>query len=134
MMPRRPISFRLSHEDLIWLGRHGRSLAKQLRQDMRLLQRLLHVADRQAHLAIGDALDLIILPEGGAEEDAKEQATDGPMPIQEAVEYVQTHGDDDVDPDNLDEVFEALYGELPNEQDRKDGVWSLCCAHPDVLR
>lgn len=50
------------------------------------------------------------------------------MTKNEAKRYVRDHDDYDHDDDEIDEVFAALYGREPDERDREDGVWSLCCA------
>jgi hypothetical protein len=47
----------------------------------------------------------------------------------EAREYVRSHTDDDnLDQDDLEQVFRAIYGRSPDAQDRDDGLWSLCVA------
>lgn len=51
------------------------------------------------------------------------------MTKQEAREYVENHRDDDnLDREEVEAAFSALYGRRPDIQDRRDGVWSLCCA------
>lgn len=46
-----------------------------------------------------------------------------------AREYVASHeDDDDMDEDELAEVFVQVYGRKPDAKDRRDGVWSLICA------
>lgn len=46
----------------------------------------------------------------------------------EAIEYVATHGDDDVlDPEELDACFAAIFGREPDDEDRAEGLWSHCC-------
>jgi hypothetical protein len=47
----------------------------------------------------------------------------------EAREWVRSHDDSDSsDDDQLPEVFVALYGREPDEQDIEEGLWSHCCA------
>lgn len=50
------------------------------------------------------------------------------MTKREAETYVREHTDYTADSAELDEVFRALYGGPPNEQDREEGLWSHCCA------
>ena len=53
------------------------------------------------------------------------------MTKQTATEYVADHSDDTADPDDLPEVFAALYGREPDAEDEQTGIWSLCCAGVD---
>ncbi len=60
-----------------------------------------------------------------AEKIAQEEAID----LDAAREYVASHeDDDDMDEDELAEVFVQVYGRKPDAKDRRDGVWSLICA------
>jgi len=46
----------------------------------------------------------------------------------EATAWVRNHEDDsEIDHDDLEQAFAAIYGRAPNAQDREDGLWSLCC-------
>lgn len=48
---------------------------------------------------------------------------------QEAMRYVAEHDDnDDVDAENLEHVFAALFGRRATDKDRAEGLWSHCCA------
>ena len=47
----------------------------------------------------------------------------------QAAQYVRDHWDiDDLDDDELEPVFAALYDRPSDEQDRREGLWSHCCA------
>ncbi len=46
----------------------------------------------------------------------------------DAIRYVRTHDDDNADPDEVEEVFRTLYDRAPDSQDRREGLWSHCCA------
>jgi hypothetical protein len=51
------------------------------------------------------------------------------MNKQQAQQFVRDTSDDDqIDDDDLVEVFTALYDRAPDENDRNDGLWNLCCA------
>lgn len=51
------------------------------------------------------------------------------MTKEQAVEYVRDHSDNDtLDDDEVREVYAALYGCDPDEQDEDEGLWSHCCA------
>jgi hypothetical protein len=48
----------------------------------------------------------------------------------EAVEFIRSCGEDE-GPETAEEVselFRALYGRAPDDDDDEAGVWSLCCA------
>ena len=51
------------------------------------------------------------------------------MTKQQAIQYVRSHDDESADADDLDEVFAALYDRRPDDQDRREGLWSHCCAY-----
>jgi hypothetical protein len=56
---------------------------------------------------------------------AQEEAID----LDAAREYVACHEDeDDMDEDELADVFVQVYGRKPDAKDRRDGLWSLICA------
>lgn len=51
------------------------------------------------------------------------------MTKQAAIQYVRDCDEDSsIDDDDLVAVFEALYGYAPDAHDRREGLWSLCCA------
>lgn len=50
------------------------------------------------------------------------------MTKSEAKRYVREHDDDTADLDDLPAVFAAIFGREPDMQDRRDGLWSHCCA------
>lgn len=51
------------------------------------------------------------------------------MKRSDAKKWVREHDDDDVlDERELAEVFAALYGREPDQDDENVGLWSLCCA------
>jgi hypothetical protein len=41
-----------------------------------------------------------------------------------------TADDDTLDQDDLEAAYTALYG-APDDRDREEGLWSLCCAAVD---
>lgn len=50
----------------------------------------------------------------------------------QAIEWVRDHADEDnLNPDELDTVFFALFGREPDKRDREEGLWSHCCAATD---
>jgi len=50
------------------------------------------------------------------------------MTKSEATAWVHDHEDDsEIDHDDLEQTFAAIYGRAPDAQDREDGLWSLCC-------
>ena len=50
------------------------------------------------------------------------------MTREEAIEWVREHDDqDELDNDELDAAFTAIYGRAPDDQDREEGLWSHCC-------
>jgi len=54
------------------------------------------------------------------------------MTQQEAIDFVHNHNDDDnLDSDDVTEAFTALYQRLPDDLDRREGLWSHCCAAVD---
>ena len=53
------------------------------------------------------------------------------MTEREATQYVLDHADDDNLPDDeVEEVFRAIFGREPDDQDYEEGLWShiLACA------
>ena len=47
----------------------------------------------------------------------------------EAITWVREQDEDsELDQKELEAAFHALYGRKPDEKDRQDGLWSLCCA------
>ena len=50
------------------------------------------------------------------------------MTKSEAKRYVRTHTDDSADADDLPAVFAAIFERQPDQQDRREGLWSHCCA------
>ena len=55
------------------------------------------------------------------------------MTKRQAIKYVRSHtDDDDLDDAELAEDFEALYGRKPDSEDRREGLWSHCCASIQV--
>ena len=51
------------------------------------------------------------------------------MTKRQAIKYVRSHtDDDDLEDAELTQVFEALYGRKPDAEDRREGLWSHCCA------
>ena len=47
----------------------------------------------------------------------------------EAIEWVYAQDEsEEVDQDQLETAFTALYGVSPDDEDRLAGLWSLCCA------
>ena len=47
----------------------------------------------------------------------------------EAEEIVRTNNDDmELDRDELDAIFVAIFERKPTAQDRREGVWSHCCS------
>jgi hypothetical protein len=38
------------------------------------------------------------------------------------------HDDDELDNDELEAAFRAIYGRAPDDQDREEGLWSHLCA------
>ena len=47
----------------------------------------------------------------------------------QATEWVYDQDEScDIDQDQLEAAFGALYGRTPNDDDRHAGLWSLCCA------
>jgi hypothetical protein len=50
------------------------------------------------------------------------------MTYDEAKQYVLDHDDDTAEPKMMEEVFAALYDRPADAEDRRDGLWSLCCA------
>ncbi len=66
-----------------------------------------------------DGARLLVTPDG----DSREIMTEA-----EAREFVAVHGDDDeMSSDQLTEVFRALCGRDPSEQEQ-EALWSHCCA------
>ena len=60
---------------------------------------------------------------------AGEHKSEEAIDLDAAREYVASHADDDeLDEDELAEVFAQVYGRKPDAKDRRDGVWSLICA------
>ena len=50
------------------------------------------------------------------------------MTAEQATEWVYDQDEmQEVDHDELDAAFAALYGRLANDEDRQAGLWSLCC-------
>ena len=62
-MPRKPISIRMSEDDIQWLTRDGRKLSAQFRRDLNQLRRFLNAAKSHPHIPIGEALTLTENPE-----------------------------------------------------------------------
>jgi hypothetical protein len=54
------------------------------------------------------------------------------MTEEQATEYVREHGDyDELDADDLEHAFAAIFGRRADDQDRAEGLWShLCSAVP----
>ena len=51
------------------------------------------------------------------------------MTQSEAKQWVREHDDQDqLDDDELEAAFAALYGCPSDETDREEGLWSHCCA------
>jgi hypothetical protein len=51
------------------------------------------------------------------------------MTSKEATQWVRDHYDDEeLDDEELEEVFAAIYGRYPDDDDMRDGLWSLVCA------
>jgi hypothetical protein len=52
------------------------------------------------------------------------------MTENEATEWVydQDEQGSEIDQEALEAAFAALYGRAADDQDRRDGLWSLCCA------
>jgi hypothetical protein len=51
------------------------------------------------------------------------------MSKQEAVEWVRGHGDDDqLDEDEIEDAFCAIFGRSADDDDRKEGLWNHLCA------
>lgn len=52
------------------------------------------------------------------------------MTEQEAIEFVRECGEQDgpSSDDEAREIFAALYGRQPDDEDEAAGVWNLCCA------
>ena len=51
------------------------------------------------------------------------------MTITEATEWVYAQDEQaELIQDELEWVFEALYGHPADDEDRRNGLWSLCCA------
>jgi hypothetical protein len=60
---------------------------------------------------------------------AEKIAQEALIDLEAAREYVDSHeDDDDMDEDELEEVFVQVYGRKPDAKDRRDGIWSLICA------
>ena len=62
-MQRKPISIRMSTDDVAWLGRDGRTLSAQWRRDINQLRRLQRMAASHPHIPIGEAVSLTENPE-----------------------------------------------------------------------
>lgn len=53
----------------------------------------------------------------------------------EAMRWIAEHGDDDnLEEEELEAAFRAIYGRQPDAEDREKGLWSVLCADPDVTR
>lgn len=51
------------------------------------------------------------------------------MTKQQAEQWVRAHQDDDeLDEDELEAAFAALYERPADDEDREQGLWSHCCA------
>jgi len=51
------------------------------------------------------------------------------MTLQQAEDFIrECDEDDELDDGTLVELFTAIYERKPDQQDRDDGLWSLCCA------
>ena len=60
---------------------------------------------------------------------SREHKSEEAIDLDAAREYVASHeDDDDMDEDELADVFVQVYGRKPDAKDRRDGVWSLICA------
>lgn len=52
------------------------------------------------------------------------------MSAEQADEWVRSHSDDDeLDSDELEHAFAAVFGRRADDSDRSDGLWSHLCAH-----
>ena len=50
------------------------------------------------------------------------------MTYAEAKEFVQEHPDNaELDQEDIEAAFTALYDRAPDYKDREDGLWSACC-------
>jgi hypothetical protein len=57
------------------------------------------------------------------------------MTKNEAIEFVRSHSDDEqLDIDDVESAFVALFDREPDDQDRNEGLWSHCCAAADSGR
>jgi hypothetical protein len=51
------------------------------------------------------------------------------MTVAQATEWVYEQDEDrEINQGELETVFSALYGRLADDEDRQNGLWSLCCA------
>lgn len=52
------------------------------------------------------------------------------MTESEAIEWVynQDENNGPLDVDELESCFEALFNRVPCDEDRQNGLWSLCCS------
>ncbi len=58
--------------------------------------------------------------------------THNPMRTETAIQWVRDHNDDDVlDDHELEQVFAAIFGRPPTDDDREQGLWSHVCAAVD---
>ncbi|HSE02927.1 MAG TPA: hypothetical protein VLK35_02140 [Methylomirabilota bacterium] len=75
-----------------------------------------------------DAADVLRRTIAAADDAARQLPASRLAAEMEARAYVREREDEEVDSDDLFEVFAALYGRAPDAEDHEAGLWSLCCA------